>query len=407
MATEINLKRIYDTIAEIEAHLTDSKIAIATDQNAYGFEPLAWGAGAEIYYAAALGENAQFGNLYATGDIWVTDTVRSYNDDDLKIQFDSAAPAIILGVSGLTRMYWDSEFIRMYENTEIVSATEFNHLTLKYQGPADAHPIDLLFSKTVEPETSDDLGSITFRALNDNAEEIDYAAITTKINSKTNGGERGELYLNSDIVGIGNGQIEITPLSITLNDDTAIMENLGLGMAPDSGWGSKLAMEGQFTAYEKFSISGVGPYTGIIVGNIVMSDDTTFVLTGEQSYGPVMMNMGAGGFSVAIGVAGHEGDHFHLAEVSWPLIITPSSFAITSNQVSIANGTDIAINATSGNVGIGMVPTEKFCIKLAEHEIKIYDAIHTSWAVPANINMAIRFRIGTDEYWMPVFPYLS
>jgi hypothetical protein len=168
-------------------------------------------------------------------------------------------------------------------------------------------------------------------------------------------------------------------------------------------------MEGQFNAYEKFVISTVGPYTGLIVGNVYMPDDTTFVLTDLQEYGPVMLNMGAGSLSVALGVAGVQGDHFHLGDVSYPLIITPSAFAVNSTEVNISNGANVAIKTASGNVGIGMTPTEteKFCIKFPEHELKFYEAMHTSFATPSIINMAIRFRIGTDEYYMPVFPYLS
>jgi hypothetical protein len=186
-------------------------------------------------------------------------------------------------------------------------------------------------------------------------------------------------------------------------DELSTLGNFGIGTIPDTGWGTKIAMEGQFNAYEKFVISTVGPYTGLIVGNVYMSDDTTFVLTDLQEYGPVMLNMGAGSFSVALGVAGVQGDHFHLGDVSYPLIITPSAFAVNSTEVNISNGANVAIKTSSGNVGIGVTPTEKVCIKFPEHEIKFYDCIHFAESTPETTSMYLMYKIGTSLYKIPCY----
>jgi hypothetical protein len=501
MATEINLKLIYDTIANIEADLTDSKIAIATDTNAYGYEPFAWGAGSEIYYAAALDENAQFGNLRATGDIWVTNTIHSYNDDDLKMEFNPATPSIRFGVGGLTKMYCDDVLVKLSGETQIDSAEELNLLNLKYQGPADVNPIELVFDKTEEPDNYDDLGSIIFRSANNNSEVIDYATIYCKISAKTDGAERGELYLNSDIVGIGNGQIEITPLSITLNDvtyistadsletlildysgnstdgtsldiynsynapssnsligrykftqkisgddfelgtigcrlnsvthdqETATLElrskylhimdfsdivgvintnndgQVGFFVDPDAGWGSKFAIEGQFhVSHEKFSISSLAPYVAQMVGDVVMTSEADWKFTKDSLfYPPIIVQMGRGNFVISRGITGHKDDTFNIANLTHPLIMVPGSINMNENVVSISDGSDLELHCQNGNVGIGMAPTEKLCIKFPEHEILFYDCIHSAESTPATTSMYLMYKIGTSLYKIPCY----
>jgi hypothetical protein len=188
-------------------------------------------------------------------------------------------------------------------------------------------------------------------------------------------------------------------------DELSTLGNFGIGTIPDTGWGSKIAMEGQFNAsYEKFSISSFGPYVAQMVGDVVMTSESDWKFTKDSLlYQPIMAMLGRGTFALCRGIVGHQNDTFNDSNLVYPMVSGPGNFSITEDNFIVYNSTSIGINIVGGNVGVGMIPTEKFCIKFPEHEIKFYDCIHIAESTPATTTMYLMYKIGTSLYKIPCY----